>query len=77
MCQPIKIDSNKPAEAFSYTKAQKGILVAISALMALGMVLSYAVGAPWLVILGFFLLSLTPLFPLGKAVDDQRSRFIG
>jgi hypothetical protein len=55
---------------------KKALLIAISILMALGMILSYSLGAPWLLIVGFFFLSLSPLFPLGKSVDDQRPRIL-
>jgi hypothetical protein len=55
---------------------KKTILVALSVLMSLGMILSYAIGAPWLVIAGFFLLSLAPLFPLGRFGNEPRSEII-
>ena len=53
---------------------KKAIFVALSVIMALGMILAYSLGAPWFVIAGFFLFSLFPLFPLGKAVDEQKNR---
>jgi hypothetical protein len=63
-------------ESMQPAKVKKAILVAISVIMAIGMILSYALGAPWLLIVGFFFLTLSPLFPLGKSVDDQRSRIL-
>ncbi len=67
---PNLLKTTKPAQI------KKAVLIAISILMALGMILSYSLGAPWLLIVGFFFLSLSPLFPLGKSVDDQRSRIL-
>lgn len=55
---------------------KKAILVAVSAIMIVGMIVSYAMGASWLFTLLFFALALAPLFPLGKKVDDQRDRII-
>jgi hypothetical protein len=74
----IKLDCSVETRIgyFQPVDVKKAILIAVSTLMFLGMILSYAIGAPWYVIVGFFLLTMSPLFPLGKAVDDQRSRII-
>lgn len=78
MTQSIKLDSfvDNGVGYFQPAQVKKAILIAVSTLMFLGMILSYAIGAPWFIIAGFFLLTMSPLFPLGKAVDDQRSRII-
>lgn len=65
-----KIDFSQP------TTVKKFILIAIATLMTLGMALSYFLGAPWFVAAGFFLFAISPLFPLGKVIDDQKSRII-
>jgi hypothetical protein len=69
----VNANSLEPEKA---AKVKKVILIAISVLMALGMIISYSIGAPWLLIVGFFFLTLSPLFPLGKSVDDQRARIL-
>ncbi|MGB7978821.1 MAG: hypothetical protein WCF19_06660 [Chlamydiales bacterium] len=68
--------ANKKVGFFDPPQRKKNILIAVATLMFLGMVLSYALGAQWFIIAAFFALSLSPLFPLGKAVDNQRSRII-
>lgn len=52
------------------SKSSKVALVAISALFTLGMILSFCLSAPWYITVGFFLLSLSPLFPLGKLFNN-------
>lgn len=72
-----KVESaNTNLEPVKPANIKKAILIAISVLMALGLIVSYAVGAPWLIMVGFFFLALSPLFPLGKSVDDQRARIL-
>lgn len=56
-------------------KNQTKFLVAIAAIMFLGLVLSYSLAAPWLVPVGFFLLTLAPLFPLWKVGACEENRF--
>jgi len=73
--QPVPVSANE-YHFPDPVKVKKAILIAVSVLMALGMIVCYAVGAPWLLTVTFFLLTLSPLFPLGKSIDDQRSRLI-
>ncbi len=70
---PTEIQVDAP----QYSSLKKTALIALSLLMATGLILSYALGAPWFVMVGFFLLALSPLFPIGQAVDSQRSRILG
>lgn len=77
MSAVTNVESVKPnLESVKPANVKKAILIAISVLMALGMIISYAIGAPWLIMVGFFFLALSPLFPLGKSVDDQRARIL-
>lgn len=78
MCTVITSDIVKTENTgfFRPENLKKAILVAVSTLMFLGMILAYAIGAPWFIVATFFLLTLSPLFPLGKAVDDQRNRIL-
>lgn len=55
-------------------RATRWALIAVSMIMALGMILAYVTGAPWLVMLSFFALILVPVLSLHKVVDDQRPR---
>ena len=55
-------------------RAKRWALIAVSMIMALGMIIAYAAGAPWLVILSFFALTLAPILSLHKVVDKQRLR---
>ncbi len=62
-------------ETFADPDKRKQIaLVAIAALMVLGLALSYFLGAPWLVTLGFFALVLIPVFPLWKVINPSCDR---
>ncbi len=65
-----------PAEGIRASKVKQGIMIALSILFTLGMVVSYALGAPWLIPFLFFSLALAPLYPLGKVVDSQRERIL-
>jgi len=70
---PTQVPSQEPPQE-PPKKLNKKILIALSAIAALGMLFAYLFSAPWLIIVGFFALALVPLFPLGKIVDDQRHR---
>ena len=67
MSSVININSS-PAQPLKpeLSTVKKGILVALTCLLVLGMVLSYALGAPWFVTVAFFASTLVPLFPLGR-----------
>ncbi len=54
------------------SQAKKVISIVLSTLMALGMILSYALGAPWPVLLLFFALGLASSWPLSRKVEQQR-----
>lgn len=55
---------------------KKAVLVVVSVLMALAFILSYSLGAPWVLPVIFFGLVLAPLFPIGQTTDDQRARIL-
>lgn len=57
-------------------RVKKAIMIAVSTIFALGMIVSYVLGAPWVIPFVFFSLALAPLYPLGKVVDDQRGRIL-
>lgn len=48
------------------SKSNKLILIALATIMGLGMIFSYSLGAPWYLTVVFFVLTLAPLFPVGK-----------
>lgn len=49
------------------SRSNKVILIAVSTIMALGMIFAYSLCAPWFVTLSLFALALLPLFPIGKS----------
>lgn len=61
---PVQIQVQAPSLKLS--TLQKGILVALTCLFALGMVFSYVFGAQWFVTVILFAATLVPLFPLGR-----------
>lgn len=69
MTQPVNSLTYYFTEKTPYaelSQTSKVVLIALSTLFALGMILSYCFLAPWYVTVGFFFLSLAPLFPIGK-----------
>ncbi len=59
---------------FQLSKTKQIILIALSTIMALGMILSYVFGAPWIITVGFFALTMAPLFPLWKIRNPRSNR---
>ncbi len=56
------------------SRSNKLILIALSAIMAVGMIFSYSLSAPWFITAGFFLLTLLPLLPIGKVFNTSVSK---
>ncbi|EKE08648.1 MAG: hypothetical protein ACD_17C00067G0001 [uncultured bacterium] len=78
--QTTGLDPLSPASivnnSFGLTRAKKRLLTAISAIFFVGMLIAYAVSSPWWVLVGLFALTLMPLFPLGKVIDNQRKQVL-
>ena len=55
-------------------QVKKWALVALSTILALGMIFSYAFGAPWAVIFLLFVAALIPVYPIRNTVNEQRHR---
>ncbi len=67
----------RPEVAPTPYRTKKVIAVALSAILAVGAIISYVLGSPWFLVFGFFTLSLSSLFYIGKAVNEQRMRILG
>lgn len=57
-------------------QVKKFALIALSTIMALGMIFSYVAGAPWWMIFLFFVCTLAPLCPVNDLVNEQRRRIL-
>ncbi len=53
------------------SQVKKWALIALSTILALGMIFSYMVGGPWLLTFFFFACALVPLLPLHKVIQAQ------
>ncbi len=62
---------NRPVLSFGL---KRGLAVALSAIMAVGFVLSAFLCSIWYVPLFFFAVGLTPLLALGKTDNDPRNQ---
>lgn len=67
------IDTSQPTRPFLTAKKRDRILIAISVIMAIGLIISYVMGAPWFVPLTFFALALVPIIPLGTPFKESLS----
>lgn len=61
---------------FPPAEVQKWGKIALATILAVGMIFSFAMAAPWIVAFSFFSFSLGALLPVGRSVDDQRDRII-
>lgn len=52
---------------------QEKCFIAISCIMALGLVLSYALAAPWYTPLLFFTAGLIPIFPIWRVTNTDQA----
>jgi hypothetical protein len=55
----------------SWPKVKKAIAIALTVLMAVGFIVSYVLGAPFPVLLGFFTLALAASWPLSRKVEES------
>jgi hypothetical protein len=63
-------------ESLISIKMQKVLLVALTVIFTVGMIVSYALNAPWFVPLTFFALALLPLIKLGRINDRQDNKLL-
>lgn len=55
-------------------QVKKWARIALATILAVGMIFSFAMAAPWILAFTFFSLSLGALFRVGNTVDAQRDR---
>ncbi len=65
-----------PISYLDHHQIKKCALIALAAVFAIGMIFSYALGAPWMVTLSLFALTLAPLYPIRSEIDDLRQRIL-
>ena len=63
-----------PISYFTPLAIRNWLFVALSTILTLGMIFSYALGAPWGIPLLFFGLALAALYPVNTLVKDPISR---
>jgi len=61
---------------FNPDQVKKWAKIALATILAVGMIFSFAMAAPWIMAFSFFTLSLGALISVGRSVDDQRNRII-
>lgn len=79
MATTVTIDSNIVGMGEQLTiqepkTVNKTLRIALSAIFTVGLIFAYALGAPWMALVGLFVLALVPLFPLGKVIEDLKDR---